>query len=184
MAKRRTPDAPPASVSPLIGKSAEIAVATKARVLEMLGRSPDLVPPHIAKDVAVREADYEARAYVHRRMDGYENDSQTFDPGIRIFFTSAQKNDLLARSSIGASEFKQSSRGVWCLDCPQGVFYYVEDRGVVQIFREEGDYKRTGEGLKPLRLPYDSLLRIEGVKGAYWANAGYTPSGAKKKRKA
>ena len=178
---KRTPDAAPAPVSPLVGKSAEIAAATKARVLEILGRSSDLVPPHIAENVASREADFESRAYVHRRMEGHENDSQTFDPGIHIFFTTAQKKDILERTTIQAGEFKESSPGVWCLDCPQGVFYYVPDRGVVQIFREEGDFKRTGEGLNPLRLPYDSLLRIEGAKGAYWANAGYTPDGKKRK---
>lgn len=179
---KRTPDAAPAPVSPLIGKSAEIAAATKERVLEMLGRHTELVAPHIAKDVATREADYEARAYVHRRMEGYENDSGTYDPGIQIFFTTAQKKDIMERTTIQAGEFKESTPGVWSLDCPKGVFYYVPDRGVVQIFREEGDFKRTGEGLKPLRLPYDSLLRIEGAKGAYWANAEYTPAGKKKRK--
>lgn len=185
MSKRRSPDAAPALVSPLIGNSAEIAAATRARVLEMLGRYPNLVDAETAATLAEREAGWAERGYVHERMQGYRNDQSNKGPGVTLFLTTKQKDELLQNfKKWGYPTLKCDARGknLWSVCLPEGGYstgfgglqFYIKDPSVVK--------GEVIDGKQPFTLPYDSVVRIESDAGDMWQNVHYAPDGSKKKR--
>lgn len=169
----------------LVGRLTEVVQYAEQKVRELLGRHPDLVAPVVVDLIAQKEATLASQEYFKRRVDGYENDDYSQQPGLTAYLTPQGRDEAIKMCehqgySIAGAQIEEITPNLIALRFPNGI--YNTSGGGANFFLEAsggwGECTNTPD--KPFFLDYNDVVRIEGDSNELWQNIDYNWDGTPK----